>query len=141
MNKKSSATKSRPVSASPASPEPKRGRILLLEDEFLIALDAQDILMELGAARVEVVNTLDAARQALERPQFDLALLDINVNGEMSFPVAEQFAVLAELRIDGEQLLIAEPGIGVKGVPRGADEPRNSTVLPIDVRSMFRAKT
>jgi CheY-like chemotaxis protein len=67
--------------------------ILLLEDEFLIALDAQDILMELGAARVEVVNTLDAARQALERPQFDLALLDINVNGEMSFPVAEQFAI------------------------------------------------
>jgi CheY-like chemotaxis protein len=67
--------------------------ILLLEDEFLIALDAQDILMELGAAQVEVVNTLDAARVALERPQFDLALLDINVNGEMSFPVAEQFAV------------------------------------------------
>ena len=42
--------------------------ILLLEDEFLIALDAQDILMELGAAQVEVVNTLDAARVALERP-------------------------------------------------------------------------
>jgi CheY-like chemotaxis protein len=67
--------------------------ILLLEDEFLIALDAQDILMELGAAQVEVVNTLDAARAALERPLFDLALLDINVNGEMSFPVAEQLAV------------------------------------------------
>jgi CheY-like chemotaxis protein len=64
--------------------------ILLLEDEFLIALDAEEILTGLGAAQVEVVNTLDAARGALEN-SYDLALLDINVNGEMSFPVAEQF--------------------------------------------------
>jgi CheY-like chemotaxis protein len=64
--------------------------ILLLEDEFLIALDAEEILTGLGAAQVEIVNTLDAARGALEN-DYDLALLDINVNGEMSFPVAEQF--------------------------------------------------
>jgi len=66
--------------------------ILLLEDEFLIALDAQEILTGLGAAEVEIVNTLAAARDALAQTGFDLALLDINVNGEMSFPVAEQFA-------------------------------------------------
>jgi CheY-like chemotaxis protein len=65
--------------------------VLLLEDEFLIALDAEEILTGLGAASVEVVNTLDAARGALENG-YDLALLDINVNGEMSFPVAERFA-------------------------------------------------
>ena len=65
--------------------------ILLLEDEFLIALDAEEILTGLGAAQVEIVNTLAAARSALENG-YDLALLDINVNGEMSFPVAEQFA-------------------------------------------------
>lgn len=66
--------------------------VLLLEDEFLIALDAEEILTALGAAQVEVVNTLAAARDALGSCGFDLALLDINVNGEMSFPVAEQFA-------------------------------------------------
>ena len=66
--------------------------ILLLEDEFLIALDAEEILTGLGAAQVEIVNTLAAARDALENAGYDLALLDINVNGEMSFPVAEQFA-------------------------------------------------
>jgi CheY-like chemotaxis protein len=65
--------------------------VLLLEDEFLIALDAEEILTGLGAAQVEIVNTLAAARGALEN-NYDLALLDINVNGEMSFPVAEQFA-------------------------------------------------
>ncbi len=48
-----------------AAPAARSGlSILLLEDEFLIALDAQDILMELGASQVEVVNTLDAAREA-----------------------------------------------------------------------------
>jgi CheY-like chemotaxis protein len=66
--------------------------VLLLEDEFLIALDAEEILTGLGAAQVEIVNTLAAARGALESAGYDLALLDINVNGEMSFPVAEQFA-------------------------------------------------
>ncbi len=65
--------------------------VLLLEDEFLIALDAEEILTGLGAKQVEIVNTLAAARGALENG-YDLALLDINVNGEMSFPVAEQFA-------------------------------------------------
>ena len=65
--------------------------VLLLEDEFLIALDAEDILTSLGAAQVEIVNTLAAARAALENAGYDLALLDINVNGEMSFPVAERF--------------------------------------------------
>jgi CheY-like chemotaxis protein len=66
--------------------------VLLLEDEFLIALDAQEILTGLGAAQVEIVNTLAAARDALETAGFHLALLDINVNGEMSYPVAERFA-------------------------------------------------
>ena len=66
--------------------------VLLLEDEFLIALDAEEILTGLGAKQVEVVNTLAAARGALDGAGFDLALLDINVNGEMSFPVAEAFA-------------------------------------------------
>jgi len=66
--------------------------VLLLEDEFLIALDAEEILTGLGAAQVEIVNTLAAARDALETAGYDFALLDINVNGEMSFPVAERFA-------------------------------------------------
>lgn len=66
--------------------------VLLLEDEFLIALDAEEILTGLGAKQVEIVNTLAAARGALEHAGYDLALLDINVNGEMSFPVAEAFA-------------------------------------------------
>lgn len=63
--------------------------VLLLEDEFLIALDAELILKELGAAAVETAaNLVDAERRAQER-RFDLALLDVNINGETSFELAQ----------------------------------------------------
>jgi CheY-like chemotaxis protein len=64
--------------------------VLLLEDEFLIAMDAEEILVQrLGAANVQVVSTLDEARAAAEEGGFDVALLDVNINGQMSFPVAK----------------------------------------------------
>jgi CheY-like chemotaxis protein len=62
--------------------------VLLLEDEFLIALDAQDILQDMDAGRVEVASTLEEARALAETGRFDVALLDVNINGVMSFPVA-----------------------------------------------------
>lgn len=66
--------------------------ILLVEDEFLIALDAQDILVEIGVARVEMASTLELARTMLDGARVDLAVFDLNINGEMSFRVAELFA-------------------------------------------------
>lgn len=63
--------------------------VLLLEDEFLIALDAEQILTELGAAKVEVASTLADAEQLAENGRFDVAMLDVNINGEVSFPLAE----------------------------------------------------
>jgi CheY-like chemotaxis protein len=64
--------------------------VLLLEDEFLIAMDAEEILKQLGVVSIEVVGTIADARKAAEAGQFDVALLDVNINGEMSFPVAER---------------------------------------------------
>jgi CheY-like chemotaxis protein len=64
--------------------------VLLLEDEFLIAMDAEEILVQrLGAATVKVVSTFDEAQAAAEAGAFDIALLDVNINGQMSFPIAE----------------------------------------------------
>lgn len=64
-------------------------RVLLLEDEFLIALDAEQILQELGAQRVETAATLSEAEQRARDGEFDVALLDVNINGQMSFGLAE----------------------------------------------------
>jgi CheY-like chemotaxis protein len=63
--------------------------VLLLEDEFLIAMDAEQILKDLGAAKVEIAGTLADAERLAEGGRFDLAMLDVNINGQVSFPLAE----------------------------------------------------
>ncbi len=65
--------------------------VMLLEDEFLIALDAESILESLGVRQVQVVNTLAKAAAVAERGGVDIAILDLNINGEMSFGIAEMF--------------------------------------------------
>lgn len=65
--------------------------VLLLEDEYLIALDAEEILKGLGVEKVETVATLSAAENRAKDGQFDLAVLDVNINGQFSFPIAETF--------------------------------------------------
>jgi len=63
--------------------------LLLVEDEYLIALDAEQMLRDLGAADVKVVGTLDDAIECAKSETFDLAVLDVNINGKFSFPIAE----------------------------------------------------
>jgi CheY-like chemotaxis protein len=63
--------------------------VLLLEDEYLIALDAEQILTSLGTGKVAIVNTLDGASAAAADGGFDVAVLDLNINGQMSYPIAE----------------------------------------------------
>lgn len=64
--------------------------VLLLEDEYLIAMDAEQTLMSFGIARVSVVNTLEEAAKAAADESIDVAILDININGRSSFEVAER---------------------------------------------------
>jgi CheY-like chemotaxis protein len=65
--------------------------ILLLEDEYLIALDAREMLHSLGVKQLQIVNTLAAATDAAKRADVDLAILDLNIHGDMSYGVADQF--------------------------------------------------
>lgn len=70
-------------------------RCLVLEDEFLIALDLQEIFEAAGAAAVTCLANADAALAALREDKFDLAVLDINLGGVMrtSFSVATALTV------------------------------------------------
>ncbi|MGE3335158.1 MAG: response regulator [Rhodospirillaceae bacterium] len=63
--------------------------VLLVEDEFLIALDAEEMLRELGAASVTIASTFEDAEKRIGEQTFDLAILDVNLNGRKSFPLAE----------------------------------------------------
>lgn len=70
-------------------------RCLIVEDEFLIALDYERILQEAGAVLVVVAGSLARARAAVAgQSPFTLALLDMDVDGESSLPLARQLAGL-----------------------------------------------
>jgi CheY-like chemotaxis protein len=66
--------------------------VLLVEDEYLIALDAAEILKTLGAKEVEIIATFERAERRAADGQFDLAVLDVNINGRFSFPIASTIA-------------------------------------------------
>ena len=65
-------------------------RILIVEDEYYLATDLADALRERGAEVIGPVGTLDDALQALESRWIDRAILDVNLRGEMSFPIADR---------------------------------------------------
>jgi CheY-like chemotaxis protein len=64
--------------------------VLLIEDSMLIALNAEDALRELGATEVTVAPSGAAARKAIESGNIDFAVLDFNLGGETSLPIAEE---------------------------------------------------
>jgi CheY-like chemotaxis protein len=66
-----------------------RIRVLLVEDEPIIAMTAQDMLEALGCEVVASAATLEEALAAAARGGFDVAMLDINLNGVASLPVAD----------------------------------------------------
>jgi CheY-like chemotaxis protein len=64
-------------------------RALLVEDEVLMAMLLEDMLGDLGYAIAARSTRLDEAVGLAATTDFDFSLLDINLNGERSFPVAD----------------------------------------------------
>ena len=67
-------------------------RILVVEDEVLIAMLLETALEDAGCVVVGPFARLDEALEAARRGDFDAALLDVNLGGEKVFPVAELLA-------------------------------------------------
>ncbi|MCK1491931.1 response regulator [Bradyrhizobium sp. 180] len=63
-------------------------RVLLVEDEGLVALMIEDMLEELGLKVVASAAQVKKACELATTASFDLALLDVNLAGEFVFPVA-----------------------------------------------------
>ncbi len=64
-------------------------RILILEDEWLIALDLQDLLQRWRCSVIGPVATTAAALELIEDMPPDAAILDVQLSGETSEPVAQ----------------------------------------------------
>jgi len=62
-------------------------RVLLAEDETHVQMLIEDFLLKLGCD-VQVVSNLDAALRAAREADVDVAVLDVNLNSQQSFPAA-----------------------------------------------------
>jgi CheY-like chemotaxis protein len=77
------------VSAPNETPPVANLRILIVEDETMIAILIQESLEELGCEIVALAQRLPSALDAARTKSFDCAILDVNLAGKPVYPVAE----------------------------------------------------
>ena len=65
-----------------------RSCVLIVEDQYYVALELNRLVVELGGKALGPVNAVAAALALLEQSP-DLALLDVNLNGEWVYSLAE----------------------------------------------------
>jgi CheY-like chemotaxis protein len=64
-------------------------RVLIVEDETIIAMAAEDMVEDLGGVVHGTASSLSEAMELIAAGGFDIALLDINLHDERSMPAAE----------------------------------------------------
>jgi DNA-binding response OmpR family regulator len=66
-----------------------KGLVFLVEDEVMIRMMVADMLQELGYRVAAEAGRIEEAIGLLENTDFDIAIVDVNLHGELVFPVAE----------------------------------------------------
>lgn len=121
-----------PIPGLPANHTPLRlvaPRVLVVEDEMTVALLIEDMVAELAYEVAAVVPRLEDAMRLLDSDGFDLAMLDVHLNGKTVFPFA------AELQARDIPFLFAT-AYGIRAIP---EEFRSHLVLqkpfgPVELR-------
>lgn len=67
-------------------------RVLVVEDEYLIRMLLEDMLADLGYELAAAVGTIAEASEHAAKGDFNLAVLDVNLDGQEIFPVADILA-------------------------------------------------
>jgi len=67
-------------------------KVLLIEDDALLGMAMEDMFGDLGCEVVGVMSAYDAVVDVMERNPPDFALLDMNLNGASSVPIAQALA-------------------------------------------------
>lgn len=68
--------------------------VLVVEDEFFLASEIEETLAQAGARVIGPVADLAGAFDIVRDVDFDLAVLDINLGGEMVYPLADALTAL-----------------------------------------------
>jgi PAS domain S-box-containing protein len=84
------------TAVQPAATTPSElKRVLLVEDETLVAMMMREMLIDLGYAVVGPMNDKDSALEAAKESSIDCAILDLNLDGFASYPIADELAARA----------------------------------------------
>ena len=89
---------------------PPGGSVFLVEDEVMIRMMVADMLEELGYSVAAEAGEINEAMRLAQSTEFDLAILDVNVNGKVITPVAEA------VQLRGRPFVFAT-GYGAQGLP------------------------
>jgi CheY-like chemotaxis protein len=93
-----------------AAAPPRGTRVLIVEDEAMIRMLLEDMLTELGCTIAAEAANIGEALEAARTAEFDVALLDLNLQGTNTGPVAE---VLAARGVP----FVFATGYGEQGLP------------------------
>ena len=63
-------------------------RVLVVEDEMLVLMAIEDMLADLGCTSITAAANVEKALELVATQAIDLALLDVNLNGQQSYPIA-----------------------------------------------------
>ena len=109
---------------------PPGGSVFLVEDEVMIRMMVADMLEELGYSVAAEAGEINEAIRLAQSTEFDLAILDVNVNGKVISPVAE----LIKAR---NRPFIFATGYGSSGLP---EEYRDRPALqkPFQLETLAR---
>ncbi len=82
-------------------------RVLVVEDEFFVALELELMIRNLGGAVAGPVAHLDAARTVMLQDKINCAILDVKLDGSTSLPLADEliasgFPVILASGYDGD---------------------------------------
>jgi len=68
-------------------------RFLIIEDDMFQVLLLEEILKDMGGTVTDTAFGYEQARDVVLKDGFDCALLDVNLNGTLSFPIAEVLGI------------------------------------------------
>ncbi len=78
-----------PQRQHPGAPPRQPARVLVVEDSIIIALDTEENLKRLGVGEVRIASSVTGALAAIANAPPDFAIIDFNLGGESSEPVAD----------------------------------------------------
>jgi CheY-like chemotaxis protein len=104
--------------------------VFLVEDEVMIRMMVSEMLEELGYSIAAEAGDIDEAVRLVQCTEFDIAILDVNVNGKVISPVAEA----VQLR---NRPFVFATGYGVQGLPEKFRD-RPTLQKPFQVETLAR---